>query len=457
MTGSSHEPSFQPPRFGTDGLRGHAGEPPLDPETLRRVGAAFGIWLQRVGPDRKRVLIGNDGRESSTWILDALAQGLGSTDCTVADLGLVTTPALAWLTRNEPFVAGIMISASHNPATDNGIKLFDQDGRKLPDEAERELEMLTGRIEFADLTTPRPRDASASISHYVEHLGNAFGELQLDGCTVVVDAANGGASEIAPSVLRALGADVVPVCCEPDGFNINQDCGSLHPESLAEVVRQSGAVLGICLDGDGDRSIFVDDRGAVHDGDAVLATLAPHLKARGRLPHDTVVATVMTNLGLRRHLARSGIRVEMTPVGDRHVARRMREGGFALGAEQSGHVLFDLDGHLCGDGLFTALTILGLPGVREKGASQAFATFTRYPQRLANVRVRAKPPLESILPLAAAAARIEAELGEDGRVLLRYSGTEPLCRVMVEAPDAATVDRHVDELVQIVDAEIGAG
>jgi phosphoglucosamine mutase len=425
MTAPSSDP-FQPPRFGTDGLRGPAGRAPLDPETLRRVGAALGIWLQRTGPERKRVLVGNDGRESASWILDALAQGLGSTECAAADLGLVTTPALAHLTRAQGYVAGIMISASHNPAADNGIKIFDGEGRKLADEAERELEQLTARVDFGELTTPRPRDVSESVDRYLEHLGNEFADL------------------------------VVPVACEPDGFNINDGCGALHPASIRDVVRQSGAVLGICLDGDGDRSIFVDDQGHIHDGDSVLATLAPQMKAEGRLPGDRVVATVMTNLGLRRHLAASGIGVEMTPVGDRHVAKRMREGGFALGAEQSGHVLFDRDGHLVGDGIFTALQILRLDGVLDRGSSAAFATFERFPQRLENVRVSSKPPLEDNARITGSVARCESELGEEGRVVLRYSGTESLCRVMVEAPDRATVDRLVDEMVHVVREELGA-
>lgn len=455
MTASSPD-SFRPPRFGTDGLRGPAGTAPLDPETLRRVGAALGIWLQRTGPERKRVLVGNDGRESASWILDALAQGLGSTDCAAADLGLVTTPALAHLTRASGYVAGIMISASHNPAADNGIKIFDGDGRKLDDDAERELELLTARVEFAELTTPRPRDVSESVDRYLEYLGNEFVDLDLTGRTVVLDAANGGGADIGPAILRLLGADVVPIACEPDGFNINDGCGALHPTSIREAVQQSGAVLGICLDGDGDRSIFVDDKGVVHDGDSVLATLAPRLKAEGRLPGDRVVATVMTNLGLRRHLAAAGIGVEMTPVGDKNVAKRMREGGFALGAEQSGHVLFERDGHLIGDGLFTALQILRLDGVLERGASAAFASFERFPQRLENVRVTRKPPLEDNQRITEAVTRAEAELGEEGRVVLRYSGTEALCRVMVEAPDRATVDRLVDEMVEVVREELGA-
>ena len=447
---------FEPPRFGTDGIRGPAGEPPLDPPTLRRIGAALGIWLQRTGPDPKRVLIANDGRESALWILEALAQGLSSVDAIVSDLGLATTPMLAHLTRSGPFVAGVMISASHNPARDNGIKLFDADGRKLADDAEREIELLTTRVSFGTLTNPRSRDASSTVDEYLEYLGNEFGHLDLDGATVVVDAANGGSSIVAPAVLRALGADVVPIACEPDGFNINDGCGALHAESIRDSVRHAAAVLGICLDGDGDRSIFVDDRGGLRDGDSILATLAPILRDRGELPGDTVVTTIMSNLGLRRHLGRLGIAVETTPVGDRSVAARRRVGGFRLGAEPSGHVLFERDGHLIGDGLYTALTLLSLPGLVERGAAAVFDDFERFPQRLVNVPVLRQPPLADVPRIADRVRELERQLGDDSRVILRYSGTEPLCRVMVEAPSAELVDRVTAELAELVRAELGA-
>ena len=445
---------FPPPRFGTDGLRGRAGEPPLDPDTLRRVGAALGLWLQRRGPDSKRVLLGNDGRDSAPWILDAIAQGLSATEVGSVDVGLTTTPALAYLTRTESFVAGIMISASHNPAEDNGVKVFDADGRKLDDQAERAIERLTIDCGFDPGAEPRTRIKPELLDRYVDWLGNRFPTLQLDGATVVVDAANGGGSELAPHVLRAFGADVVAVACEPDGANINDGCGALHPETIVATMKESAAVLGICLDGDGDRCILVGDRGTIHDGDDILATLAPHMLQAGRLPGATAVATVMSNLGLRRMLADGGIRLEMTPVGDRHVAARMREGGFALGAEQSGHVLIDVDGALAGDGLFAALTILALPGVRERGASSVFRTFERFPQRLVNVRVAHKPPLDQNPAIQAAVAAIERELGEDGRVVLRYSGTENLCRVMVEARDASSMERHTASLARVVEEEL---
>ena len=447
---------FEPPRFGTDGLRGRAGSPPLDPETLRRVGAALGVWLQHGGPDTKRVVLGNDGRDSASWILDALAQGLAATEVATVDVGLTTTPALAFLARTEPFVAGVMISASHNPANDNGVKIFDARGRKLPDDAERAIERLTEETSFEPASEVRTRSRPELIDRYIEWLGNQFGTLSLAGATVVVDAANGGAAHLAPTVLRAFGADVVEIACEPDGANINLDCGAMHPANIVATVRNSGAVLGICLDGDGDRCIFVDDRGTVHDGDSLLATLAPRRLAEGRLPGATAVATVMSNLGLTHALAAAGIRLEATQVGDRNVAARMREGGFALGAEQSGHVLINIDGELVGDGLVTALTVLAMPGVVERGASSVFAPLERFPQKLVNVPVTAKPPLEQNERLQAAVTAAEKDLGTEGRIVLRYSGTENLCRVMVEARDAAAMERHTAALVRVVEEELGS-
>jgi phosphoglucosamine mutase len=448
--------SFEPPRFGTDGLRGRAGEPPLDPETLRRVGAALGIHLQRRGPEQKRVVIGNDGRDSAPWILDALAQGLAATEVATIDVDLCTTPALAFLARTEPFAAGVMISASHNPAADNGIKIFDAEGRKLSDEAEREIEQLTVSTAFTPMGEVRTKSKTELLGKYVDWLGNYFAGLDLSGATVVIDAANGGGAALAPTVLRAFGADVVAVACEPDGTNINQDCGALAPANLVPTVLASGAVLGICLDGDGDRCIFVDDRGQIADGDAILATLAPRMLQRGRLPKSTAVATVMSNLGLHHALAQAGIQVVTTPVGDRHLAARMRSDGLTLGAEQSGHVLIDIgDGVLVGDGLFTALHVLAIDGVREHGTARLFASFERFPQKLVNVRVEQKPPLAEIQAIGAAIVDAERRLGTQGRVLLRYSGTENLCRVMVEARDRELMEAITAQLVEIVTKELG--
>lgn len=441
-----------PPKFGTDGLRSRAGDPPMDPETLRRVGSALGVLLQRTGGEQKRVLVGNDGRESAPWILEALAQGLAAAEVTIGDLGLCTTPALALLTRSQQVDAGIMISASHNPAHDNGVKIFAADGSKLRDEDEAEIAELAVRLRPAEARTPRIRDRSDWLRHYEDALAARFPALDLGGRKVCVDAANGGGSQLAPRLLRAFGAEVVEVACEPDGFNINDGVGALHPEHLAKAVVEHGACLGVCLDGDGDRGIFVDERGQVRDGDDVLSLFGRALHARGGLPGDVVVATVMSNLGLHKALREVGVRVEVTPVGDRSVVQAMRALGAAVGGEQSGHILF-ADHDLIGDGLYTALRLLEQP--TPAGFAAAFAGFHRFPQRLINVPVRHKPKLDSVPAIAARVAAIERELGADGRLLLRYSGTEPKCRVMIEAADAAQTDRLCRDLADLVARELG--
>lgn len=444
---------FQPLTFGTDGLRGRAGDPPMDPESLRRVGAALGVLLQRGGAAQKRVLVGNDGRESAPWILEALAQGLVAAEVAIADLGLCTTPALATLTRTQPVDAGIMISASHNPAHDNGVKIFAADGTKLRDEDEAELAMLASDLRPAVLRSPRTRDRSDLLVRYEEFFAEQFPDLDLSGRVVCVDAANGGGSQLAPRILRAFGADVIELHCEPDGFNINADCGALHPESLAKAVVEHGACLGICLDGDGDRGIFVDERGAVRDGDDVLALFGRELHEAGRLPGARVVATVMSNLGLHKALRLAGVGVEVTPVGDRNVFLAMQRLSASIGGEQSGHVLF-ADHHLVGDGLYTGIRLLA--AVQDRAMSAAFAAFHRFPQELVNVPVKSKPKLDSVPAIAQKAAEVERLLGSDGRLLLRYSGTEPKCRVMIEAADAGLCQRLARELAEVVARELGA-
>lgn len=446
---------FVKPEFGTDGLRGRAGEPPMDPETMRRVGASLGVLLQKSGKEPVRVVCGNDGRESAPWILEALAQGLVAADVAVTDVGLCTTPALAFLSCTQPFAAGVMISASHNPAHDNGIKIFSHDGSKLSDEDERELESLCCELRPESHATPRLRPRPELLRSYEDRFAEIHPDLDLAGFRICVDAAHGGGSLLAPSILRAFGAEVIEIACEPDGFNINDGVGALHPEHVRAAVLAQKAHLGICLDGDGDRGIFVDETGVVRDGDDVLCLFGLRLKELGQLPGDAVVATVMSNLGLHRALQKRGIKVHVTPVGDRNVAMAMREHGYALGGEQSGHVLFDGAGRLMGDGLFTALQLLALPGVKERGFAQAFASFERFPQKLQNVRVSRKPRLQEVPRIAASMAAIEQELGDDGRLLLRYSGTEPLCRVMIEAREQATVDRLCAALAAVVEAELG--
>ncbi|MEY4673750.1 MAG: phosphoglucosamine mutase [Planctomycetota bacterium] len=446
--------SFAPFRFGTDGLRGRAGDAPMDTETLRRVGSALGVLLQRRGGDQQRVLVGNDGRESAGWILECLAQGLSAAEVSVTDVGLVTTPALAHLTRVLPFSAGVMVSASHNPAHDNGIKLFSHDGTKLADEEEREIERLALAIRPEEVRTPRIRWEEKLVGTYEEHLVNTFADLDLTGVKICLDAAHGGGSRIAPRVLRAFGAEVVEVACEPDGSNINEGVGATHPESCAAAVMAHGATLGICLDGDGDRSMFVDETGTVRDGDEQLCLFGTRLHRQHSLAKGTVVATVMSNLGLQRALANEGIRMEVTPVGDRNVTLAMREKGFSLGGEQSGHILFAEDGRIVGDALLTALKLLSLPGVLQQGFARAFSSFRRFPQVLVNVKVASKPDLATVPAVAQGAREVEQALGSDGRLVLRYSGTEPLCRVMVEGPEESMVRALAERLAETIRREL---
>ncbi|HLU40067.1 MAG TPA: phosphoglucosamine mutase [Planctomycetota bacterium] len=442
-------------RFGTDGLRGRWGQPPLDADTLRRVAAAFGVSLQRAGSEHKRVLLGHDGRRSAPAILQAMVDGLTAADVACTDAGLLTTPALANLVRDEGFAGGVMVSASHNPASDNGVKLFDATGGKIADEVEREIEELAVRIDAEDrVARGRARPRHELVQRYEDRLRNVFPDLDLTGLKIAVDASNGGGSEIAPRLLRLFGAEVVATACTPDGDNINAGVGALHPEVLAGVVRAEGAMFGVCLDGDGDRGVFVDETGAVHDGDAVLAALAPWLDRTGALPHRTVVATVMSNLGLRRALARHDIALVTTPVGDRHVVQAMRAGGYGLGGEQSGHIVFAGPGRHTGDGLFTALMLLAMRQAEGKGFAELFAGFTRYPQALVNVAVRSKPPLGDLPAVQRAVQEVESALGDDGRVLVRYSGTEDVCRVMVEGPREDDVRRHAEHIAAALRASL---
>jgi len=445
--------TIDPVRFGTDGLRGRAGEAPMEPETLRRVGAALGVILQRSGSAQKRVLIGNDGRESAAWIIEALAQGLVAAEVAVSDIDLCTTPALAYLTRTEPYEAGIMISASHNPAHDNGIKIFGADGSKLAAEDERELEKLALELRPSAPGTPNIRSRPELLLKFENHCAAQFPDLDLTGRRICVDAANGGGSELAPRVLRAFGAEVIEIANTPDGFNINEGVGALHPEVMVDAVREHGADLGICLDGDGDRGIFVDTNGTVRDGDDVIYLFGAALHEEGRLPGATVVVTVMSNLGLHKALAAASVEIEVTPVGDRNVHAAMQRLGSAVGGEQSGHILF-ADNDLVGCGLYTALRLLELDA--GNGLAAAFSAFARYPQRLINVPVTSKPELSSVPAIAAKAAEIEQQLGDNGRLLLRYSGTEPKCRVMIEAEDAGTCDRLCQEMADLVTAELGS-
>ncbi|RMH44758.1 MAG: phosphoglucosamine mutase [Alphaproteobacteria bacterium] len=440
--------------FGTDGVRGQANTFPMTAELALRLGAAAGRFFRRDGGVH-RAVIGKDTRLSGYMLENALTAGLTSTGMNVFLLGPVPTPAVGYLTRSMRADLGVMISASHNPHHDNGIKFFGPDGFKLSDEAEAEItRILDGEIRLA-----RPENIGRATriedgrGRYVEYAKTTFpAGLRLDGLRVVVDCANGAAYRTAPEVLWELGADVIAVGVQPDGFNINDGCGSTSPALAARTVVERGADLGVALDGDADRVILIDERGQIADGDQIMALLAARWAAEERLAGNTLVATVMSNLGLERFLAARGIALHRTGVGDRYVVEAMRAGGFNLGGEQSGHIVMT-DYGTTGDGLVAALQFLAEMVRTGRPASELVQNFTPCPQRLENVRISAgSDPLESAAVQAVIRAA-EARLGDAGRLLIRKSGTEPLVRVMAEAEDEALLADVLAEVVAAVEAE----
>ncbi len=444
--------------FGTDGVRGRAGEGWLSDGAVSALGRAVAAVLaSRPGDAPRRALLGHDGRESGPRLERALSRGLAAAGFEALSVGLITTPGLAWLTRDTDCALGAMISASHNPAEDNGIKVFGGEGEKLSDELELAIEAeLTVR---GDPVTegPGPRRVEDLEERYVAHLSrDAVPGLRLDGLRVVVDCANGGGSRVAPRVLEGLGAEVRAIAAAPDGHNINHACGSTHPAALQRAVLEHGADVGIALDGDGDRCILVDEGGALVDGDGILTVCGRHAARAGELPGARLVATVMSNCGLARALREVGVEVDTVGVGDRRVVERLREQHLGLGGEQSGHVVFGADNAFIGDGTYTALRVLRV--LRETGEtlSALTAPFQRMPQVLINVRVASQPSLTDVEGLSHEVRQVEDALGTYGRVLLRYSGTEPLLRVMVEGPDESTIDGFARRLAAHVEARIGA-
>jgi len=425
--------------FGTDGIRGKAGDGPLREDRVSALGAAIGHVLK--GRSRDPVaLLGNDGRRSGAWIEAALARGLRSKGFAVRSAGLITTPGLARVGRDSGARTTIMVSASHNPASDNGIKVFGPRGAKLDAATERAIEeRLAAAPDPIEEGDAPPHDATVE-QRYLELLLKSAGALDLTGVHLVLDCANGGGSRIAPRLFARLGARVTTIGAAPDGENINSGCGSTHPERLQSEVRAVSAQCGIALDGDGDRCLMVDERGRMVDGDALLTLLARDLSERKKLPQDTVVATVMSNKGLHLALERMGIGVYTVPVGDKHVVEALRERELGLGGEQSGHIVFGGDGVLIGDGQVTALRVLDAIKRRGCTLSTLAADFSALPQVLLNVEVPRKPPLDEIPGLLDLVAVHEGELGNAGRVLLRYSGTESLARVMVEGEDRADIE-----------------
>jgi phosphoglucosamine mutase len=445
--------------FGTDGIRGVANEEPLTPDLAFRVGRQLVATLQvEHGTDRVRVVLGRDTRLSGPLLEAALVAGLLSAGADCYAVGVLPTPAIALLTKKLGAHGGIVLSASHNTFEDNGIKLFSSEGTKFPDAWEDQIEQRLGGADHA----PRARGAGIGrlIAHtraepdYVAFLCGAF-PLDLSGLTVVVDCAHGATYRVAPRVFRRLGARVVTIGTRPNGENINAGCGALHPERLQRVVRAKHASVGFAFDGDGDRLISVDHTGEIRDGDYALAIAGRHFAPRGRLKGNVIVTTVMANLGLDQALQASGIRVVKTQVGDRYVSEEMQRLGVNLGGEQSGHLLF-LDYSPAGDGILSALALLSVATETGETLASLAGCLTKFPQVLRNVAVKSKPPIESVAGLAERVAAFEREMNGGGRIFIRYSGTEPLARVMVEGADGARVGAMADELAGLIRAQIGA-
>lgn len=442
--------------FGTDGVRGTSNSHPMTAEMALRLGAAAGRYFRTDGRNGHRVVIGKDTRLSGYMLENALTAGLTSTGMNVLLLGPVPTPAVGYLTRSMRADIGIMISASHNPWADNGIKFFGPDGFKLSDEAEAEIEALVaGEIAVvAPDRIGRAKRIDDGIGRYVEYVKTTFpARGQLSGLKVVIDCANGAAYKAAPEALWELGADVIPVGVAPNGFNINDRCGSTHVQTCAEAVVAHGADLGIALDGDADRVMILDETGRVADGDQIMALFASRWAEEGRLRGGALVATVMSNLGLERFLAEWGLRLERTAVGDRYVVERMREGGFNLGGEQSGHIVMT-DFATTGDGLMAGLQFLAAMAATGQKASALVRQFDTVPQMLKNVRYQAGQEPLKVDSVRKVIAESEARLSGRGRLLIRKSGTEPLIRVMAECEDEAMLAEVVGGIVAAVEAAV---
>ena len=446
--------------FGTDGIRGVANEPPLTPELVFRVGRELVATLQAErGVERARLVIGRDTRRSGPLLESAMVAGILSAGGDCYAVGVLPTPGIALLTRALDADGGIVLSASHNPFQDNGIKLFSAEGTKFPDAWEDEIE---ARLDGADGAPQAKGPAIGRLvaydraeAYYVEFLSRCV-PLDLGGMTIALDCAHGATYRVAPRLFKRLGARVVSVACRPDGPNINAGCGALHPEALARRVTAVGAAVGFAFDGDGDRLISVDHLGQIRDGDYALAIAGRHLAARGRLKANVVVTTVMANLGLDAALSAAGVGVVKTQVGDRYVSEEMQRLGANLGGEQSGHLLF-LDHAPSGDGILSALALLSV--IRETGEDLAsLATCMRkFPQVLVNVPVREKPPLDSLDDLGVRVRAFEGEMNGAGRILIRYSGTEALARIMIEGADGERIAAMAEELAGVVRARIGTG
>jgi phosphoglucosamine mutase len=464
-----------PRLFGTDGIRGVAGRPPLDRPTVRRLGAALvralprGTDVSRVPSDVGRVLldpadraphflIGRDTRESGGWIEAELAHGAAGAGAIVTSIGVAPTPAVAYLTRTGPFDAGVVISASHNPYEDNGIKVFSHQGEKFTERIERDVETIVADASWrARGGDPGPVTRADLVGGYVDHLRAVLTGPAAPGTRgfrLAVDCANGATTDVAPRLFGGLGFETFVIGNQPDGRNINLQCGSTQPGALARLVVERGCRMGVAFDGDGDRAIFVDERGRVVDGDAVLFLCARQLQREGRLKGDVIVATVMSNIGLELALRPLGIAMVRTAVGDKYVMEEMIARDLSLGGEQSGHIIFS-DYLFTGDGLCTALNVIRTVLLTGRSLADLASDLVTYPQVLLNVRVREKIDLRTLPAVAAAMTKAEARVEGRGRLLVRYSGTEPLLRVMIEGKDQEEIQSWAQEIVDVVKKELG--
>ncbi|MDT7541185.1 MAG: phosphoglucosamine mutase [Acidobacteriota bacterium] len=458
--------------FGTDGMRAEAGRFPLDAATVRTTGHSLARHLSAGTGRRPFIITGRDTRESGAWIEAAFDAGAREGGARCESAGVITTPGVAYLARTLPADAGVVISASHNPYEDNGIKIFSPTGRKLDDATERLIEadiherrdsqptpLATTSQERMDSSADAGADtlARAHATRYLDYLAEEIGrDLDLAGLRVVADCANGAACRFAPELLSRLGAQVTSINDAPDGRNINRECGSLFVERLRDQVLDAHADLGVAFDGDADRALFVDARGAGVDGDATLWVLAQYLDARGRLEGRKVIATVMSNLGLELALRAREIELVRASVGDKYVLEELLRTGASLGGEQSGHIIFPRVS-LVGDGLMTTLSLLRAMQDSQQSLEQLTAGFTRYPQTLVNVRVREKRPFEEVPEIASESRRVEATLAGKGRLLLRYSGTESLARIMIEGREQEKIERLAADLASVIERALGAG
>ena len=441
--------------FGTDGVRGRAGEFPLDHETVARLGAA--LVRSMGGGSELRFVVGRDTREWGEWIERELARGVRSQRAQLTSAGVIPTPAIAYVTRAMGFDAGFVISASHNPFHDNGIKIFSGRGEKFTETLEREIENIIADASWqVNGSADIPVEHTNVVDAYIAHALLSFPEPhRLAPFRMAVDTANGATTTVAPRLFRDLGYDLRLLNAQPDGRNINLSCGSTHPEALSRAVVELGCRMGVAFDGDGDRAIFADAAGRIVDGDAVLLMCARHMKAQGRLKGNAVVATVMSNIGLEIALRASGIELVRCPVGDKYVMEEMVAKDLSLGGEQSGHVIFS-DHLFTGDGMATALQVLRLMAETGRELSDLAAEMVSYPQVLVNVRVREKTDLQAVPAVAAVIHDIESKLRDEGRLLVRYSGTEPLLRIMIEGRDQQAIQHWASQIAGTVKEHLGS-